>query len=167
MDSFFDLINTYIPEILIGLFILVLVAIIVGIVNLLGTSKMLNKYKQLMKGMDNENLEEMLLKHLRALELSDKKVKELSRDVSSLSREMGFCIQRAAMVRYNPFETMGSNQSFSLALLDKHGHGVVLTGLYSREASTIFAKPLENYKSSYPLSDEEKQAIDMALKTQK
>jgi hypothetical protein len=67
------------------------------------------------------------------------------------------------IVRFNPFENSGSNQSFSIAFLNEEGDGVVISSLYSREKVNIYAKPIKNSNSEYPLSEEEKEAIKSAL----
>ena len=61
----------------------------------------------------------------------------------------------------------GSDLSFALALLDENNNGVVLNGIYSREMSNIYAKPVENGASSYTVSEEEKQAIEKAIASNK
>ena len=53
--------------------------------------------------------------------------------------------------------------SFALALLDEKNNGVVLNGIYSREMSNIYAKPVENGKSKYTISEEENLAIEKAI----
>ena len=73
------------------------------------------------------------------------------------------CIQKIGIVRYNAFKDTGSDLSFALALLDSKDNGVVLNGIYSREMSNIYAKPVEKGVSKYVLSDEEKQAIEKAV----
>jgi len=50
-----------------------------------------------------------------------------------------------------------------LALLDEKNNGVVLNGIYSREMSNIYAKPVENGSSSYKITDEEQEAIKRAI----
>lgn len=67
------------------------------------------------------------------------------------------------VVRFNPFEDAGSNQSFCIAFLNEEGDGVVISSLYSREKANIYAKPVKNSNSEYTLSEEEKQAIKAAL----
>jgi hypothetical protein len=82
----------------------------------------------------------------------------MARVVEALPRS----IQGVGVVRYNPFPDMGSNMSFSLALLDGRGNGVVLSVLTNREGSRVYGKAVENGNSSYPLSDEERQALALA-----
>ncbi len=71
-------------------------------------------------------------------------------------------IQGVGVVRYNPFPDMGSNMSFSLALLDGRANGVVVSVLTNRDGSRVYGKAVENGNSSYPLSDEERQALALA-----
>ena len=74
-------------------------------------------------------------------------------------------ISKVGIVRYSAFRDTGSDLSFTLALLNKHNDGVVLNGIYSREMSNIYAKPIKNAESTYTLSNEEKQAIQKALES--
>ena len=68
----------------------------------------------------------------------------------------------AKTLRFNPFAGTGSggNQSFATALLDEDGSGVVLSTLYARDKVSIFAKPIENRKSEFELTDEEKEVLE-------
>ena len=70
---------------------------------------------------------------------------------------------RLGVVRFNPFEDTGGDQSFAIALIDKQGDGVVISSLHSRKETRVYAKPLKNRESAYPLTEEEKEAIARAL----
>ena len=67
------------------------------------------------------------------------------------------------MVRYSAFKDTGSDLSFAVAMLDENNDGVVFNGIYSREMSNIYAKPVKNGVSEYTLSEEEKEAIRRAI----
>jgi len=82
----------------------------------------------------------------------------VARVVDALPRS----IQGVGVVRYNPFSDMGGNMSFSLALLDGRASGVVVSVLTNRDGSRVYGKAVENGTSSYPLSDEERQALALA-----
>ncbi len=71
-------------------------------------------------------------------------------------------VQGVGMVRYSAFEDTGGDQSFSLALIDGRGDGVVLSALYGRDATRVYAKPVEAWKSPRSLTDEEEQAVSRA-----
>ncbi|HKG56390.1 MAG TPA: DUF4446 family protein, partial [Candidatus Limnocylindrales bacterium] len=67
------------------------------------------------------------------------------------------------LVRFNPFEDTGGNQSFAVALLDAHGDGFVLSSLHGRGGTRVYAKALTNGRSESTLSGEESEALRLAL----
>jgi hypothetical protein len=82
------------------------------------------------------------------------------------------CLQRTGLVRYDAFPGVGGEQSFSLALLDAEGSGLVITGLYGRHDMRVYAKPVVagsepatsrgEHGDGFVFSDEERQAVAMA-----
>ena len=84
--------------------------------------------------------------------------------VTDIDAIMSENIQKVGIVRYNPFDEMGGNLCFALALLDAKDNGVVLNGIHSRTGSFTYAKPIEMGVSTYVLSTEELQAVEMAQK---
>ncbi|MEP7360201.1 MAG: DUF4446 family protein [Chloroflexota bacterium] len=86
-------------------------------------------------------------------------------DVDRLNRlatQLESAVQRVGVVRYNPFEDTGSNQSFVLAMLDARGDGFVLSSLHSRQSTRMFLKPVTAGKADGAISDEEGEAIKLA-----
>lgn len=82
--------------------------------------------------------------------------------VTDMDKTMKSNIQKVGLIRYNPFDEMGGNLCFALALLDGGDNGVVLNGIHSRTGSFTYAKPIEMGVSTYMLSDEEIKAVEMA-----
>ena len=72
-------------------------------------------------------------------------------------------LQRFHMVRYDAFDDMGGRLSFSAALLDDHGDGVVITSINGRTETRTYAKPVQNLTSDHNLSEEEREAIAGAV----
>jgi hypothetical protein len=72
-------------------------------------------------------------------------------------------LQHIGLVRFNPFDDTGSDQSFVIALLDDRRDGIVLSSLHGRGQTRVFAKPVEGGESTHQLSDEEAQAIRIAV----
>ena len=72
-------------------------------------------------------------------------------------------MKKIGIVRYNAFKDVGSDLSFTLAILDDYNNGVVLNGIYARDSSNIYAKPIEKGPSKYILSEEEKEAVNKAI----
>jgi len=74
-------------------------------------------------------------------------------------------IRHVGLVRFDAFEDMGGSLSFSAALLDGHGDGVVITSINGRQDTRCYAKRVSGGASAHNLSDEERQAIREALST--
>ena len=72
-------------------------------------------------------------------------------------------VQRVGLVRYDAFDDMGGHLSFSAALLDGQGNGLVITSINGRQDTRCYAKPVEGWTSSHNLSEEEELAIQRAL----
>lgn len=71
-------------------------------------------------------------------------------------------VRRMSLLRYDAFEDVGGRLSFSCAMLDEHGTGVVLTSINGRQETRVYAKPITDGRSSYNLSAEEAEAIRQA-----
>lgn len=75
-------------------------------------------------------------------------------------------LQKVALDWYNPYSDTGGNMSFSLALLDGGGSGILITSLHSRAGTRIYAKEIKNGTSEIDLSREEKEVLKKALHEQ-
>ncbi len=80
-----------------------------------------------------------------------------------LEKQLNTCIQKIGIVRYNAYKDTGSDLSFTVALLDEKDNGVVFNGIYSREMSNIYAKPVIGGKSNYTMTEEENEAVVRAI----
>jgi hypothetical protein len=105
-----------------------------------------------------ENIKEVL-ESLKALE---EKVQKMAEEISALKEKNKSAVQKFSITRFNPFREVGSDQSFSMALLDDFDNGAVITSHYSRKENRVYGKPIKNGKSDYTLSEEEIKAIDIA-----
>lgn len=73
-------------------------------------------------------------------------------------------IQRVELLRFNPYQETGGDQSFSIALLDEKGNGIVLTSLHARSGTRVFAKPVKMGRGvRYQLSSEEEEVLRKAM----
>lgn len=96
----------------------------------------------------------------------NKKVEGISEEIKDLKEKNKFSFQKIGIIRFNPFSGIGSDQSFSIALLDGNDNGVIVTSIFAREENRVYAKPIKNGKSEYPLSQEEEKAISKAISSQ-
>ncbi|MCW5850467.1 MAG: DUF4446 family protein [Anaerolineae bacterium] len=108
------------------------------------------------------DLETLLQANLTRLDTADERLDALSGDLTALIERQKRDLQHVGIIRFNPYQDTGGDQSFSIALLDSYGDGVVISGLYARQGVRLYAKPVQAGQSSYPLTDEEKQAMAVA-----
>lgn len=90
-------------------------------------------------------------------------LEEVTRRQEELFARLGRSARNLGVVRYNAFEDMGGQMSFSAALVDDHGKGVVITAINGRSDSRTYVKPVDGGTSSHNLSPEEEAAISDAL----
>ena len=151
-----------------GSFLIVLLAInlvlCIGVlINIIRIHKIKKENKDLIKKLGNTDIKESLKNYIYRVEKVEQKTDTIIKYCKDLENNMTKCIQKIGIVRYSAFRDTGSDLSFALALLDYNNNGVILNGIYSREMSNIYAKPVENGESTYTLSEEEKTALKMAL----
>lgn len=162
MNEIIKFIETYNVEIILGLmagFLLLLILYIIGEIRINSIKK---KYNILVNGIENVNIEELLIRTGKDINDIGININVIEEKIRGIETKLSFAIQKVGIVRYNAFAEMGSDLSFSIALLDNFHSGFVLTSIYGREHSSIYAKPIKFGKSTYPLSVEEIQAIDRA-----
>ena len=143
---------------------LIVILFIGFIIVMISNIQLKNKYRKFMQKLGNgRNLEEDLGNFMYKVDRVEKQNAQIMNFCKSLDDNLSKCIQKVGIVRYNAFKDTGSDLSFALALLDENNDGVVLNGIYSREMSNIYAKPVEKGKSTYTVSEEETQAIQKAI----
>ena len=113
---------------------------------------------------DNVNWDELLTKTLTEVRAAKAEMQALEENQQAMREQMKGCVQKVKLMRYNAFadtgsDLSGSDLSYSLSLLDENNNGVVLSSIYGREDNRTYAKPIENGKSTYNLSEEEKKVL--------
>ena len=145
--------------------LIITVLLLLGFIIMISKLYSLNKkYRTFIEKLGKgKNIEEDLENYMYRVEKVEKQNAEITNYIKTLDEDLTKCIQKVGIVRYNAFKDTGSDLSFTLALLDEHNDGVVLNGIYSREMSNIYAKPIKNGKSTYTMSEEETQAVQKAI----
>jgi hypothetical protein len=101
--------------------------------------------------------------HARSLQRLESAVRQLANENLRLGERLTGAVQRVALIRYDAFEDVGGRLSFSCALLDERGDGVVMTSINGRQDTRVYAKPVYHGTSDHNLSEEEVEAIREAL----
>jgi hypothetical protein len=120
-------------------------------------------YRSLVSDSQGGSLQQLLDSHLGKVIEVGTRMEELGAMYEALETRSRASLQHVGLVRFNPFEDTGSDQSFAIALLDDRRDGIVLSSLHGRGQTRVFAKPVEGGTSSHQLSDEEAQAIRVAI----
>lgn len=164
MERFLELIQEYDTLIMVGLIFLLTILIVLQIINKVQLSRLNKKYKKLFRASKKENLQDLIIEYGDRVEEVLDYTRDIHKAYKSIDERISGSVQKVGVVRYKAFDDVGSDLSFSVALLDESDTGIILTGIYGRTDSTTFAKPIDNGISKYDLSEEEKEAIDRAHK---
>ncbi|MBR1524332.1 MAG: DUF4446 family protein [Lachnospiraceae bacterium] len=145
------------------LFILVIVLIVLFIVQMNRYKKLDERFRAFMTGADGASLEEkmaILFKDVRKLKEHDLIHKK---DIADMRHILLSCFQKVGIVKYDAFREMGGQLSFSIAMLDQEDNGFVMNSVHSASSSYVYTKEIENGRSAIELSDEEKEALKIAI----
>lgn len=144
-----------------GTFMAILFVIVIWLWKELSSLKRL--HKEMMMGVDGTNLEQTILKCIektKAVEDECSSIKKANQQISDLLQK---AITRVGVIRFTAFEGMGSDLSYSVAMLDSDNNGVIFSSIFGREESRNYLKPVIDGQSTYPLSGEEEQALREAM----
>ena len=145
---------------------LIIVLIVLVAVDIYNHKKLKARYEIFMginkKRKNDINMEKLLIDCVAKAEAIDDKYAKVIETVTDMQKNMQYCCQKVGIIRYNPFEEMGGNLCFAVALLDAEDTGVVINGIHSRTGTFTYAKPVELGVSTYILTKEEQEAIDKA-----
>lgn len=144
----------------IGLSLLAAAVSFFTMVQLVALRKRLEPLFQGSKGVD---LEGVLAEQGRRMRDFEQEFRHLRDDVARLDVMATSSIQKVGIVRFNPFDDTGGDQSFAIALLDSQDNGIVVSSLHSREGTRIYGKAVVHRESRHHLSDEEREAIRRAV----
>ena len=164
MEYLVHAISVYNTEIILGLSIGLFVLLILNVISLFKIRSIKKQYNKLAQGMTGINLEQLLIHISEDLVGIKGDIVQLDENIKGLGTKLAFAIQKVGFMRYNAFGDMGSDLSFSIALLDNFSNGFVLTSIYGRDNNVCYAKPISQGKSKIQLSAEEIMVIDKAIK---
>lgn len=121
-----------------------------------------HKIVVLTRGVSGASLEEIIRRCVENAAKIEERNELISKHALVLEERVSHALRNAQTIRYKAFDTNGSNQSFSIALINEKGSGVVISSLHSRDRMSTFAKPIDSYTSTYDLTEEELAVIDDA-----
>jgi len=117
----------------------------------------------LKRGASGESLVDKVASQALQIDELSRRLDEQAAQKDYLTDVLAGTVQRVAVVRYDAFEDMGGKLSFSIAMLDESGDGVILTSIYGRSENRTYAKAVRGGGSSHVLSMEETEALRIAM----
>ena len=163
MDDLNALVTPIIGIVVIVLTVAVVVLLALVTTLLRRTSAFERRFAGLTRDGDGKSLEAMLEAHLDKVYAVAREVDDLAARSAVLEQTQRRAFQRIGLVRFNPFEDTGGNQSFALALLDANGDGIVFSSLHTRTGTRVYAKAVNGGRSETALSEEEAEAVRQAM----
>ena len=149
--------------ILIILFVIILALIISLILVVRRLAYVNRKYYVLMSGKKGKDLEKVILTRFKEMDKVKANARRVTSEHKKFKGQLDSCIDKIGLVKYDAFDNLAGNLSFSLALLNQDNSGIVLNTMHSREGCYTYAKEIIKGESYISLSEEEKEAIKKAM----
>jgi len=146
---------------ILALVVAVLLALVIVLVRRVGALG--RRLEGITRGSDDSSLEAVLATHLERVRQVVRDVDDVEARTALLERDVRQALGRVGIVRYNPFEDTGGNQSFALAIVDGYGDGFVVSSLHARSGTRVYAKGVAGGRSDAALSNEEAEALRQAV----
>lgn len=149
----------------IAAYAMILILLIITVIQTVKVTKMSKRYKKFMSGKNAKSLEkdiEGIFEDNRIIKASTDKNRK---DIQSLYRKFESAFQKVGIIKYDAFNQMGGQLSFSLALLDENDNGFILNSVHGSDGCYSYTKEIKKGICEISLSDEEKKALDMAMGT--
>lgn len=161
----YELLQQYSVEIMIGLAAFILILFVLYIVNIVQMSKMKKRYRIFMEGKNAKTLEDTLIKRLDQIDSLISSNNENEKNIKKLFSNMKLTFQKSGLVKYDAFNELGGKLSFSLALLNETNDGYMLNVVHNRDGCYIYMKEVVKGNSIIILTEEEKEALSIAMGT--
>ncbi len=155
--------NIDIGYIFAGIAAILLIFLILFIVLLAKYSKLKKRYNKFMQGKNASSLEDKIEGVFQDMKLLKTNVDKNKKDIRSLFKNMESAFQKVGLVKYDAFNQMGGQLSFSLALLDENNDGFILNSVHSSEGCYSYTKEIKQGSSSISLGEEEQEALRIAM----
>lgn len=120
-------------------------------------------FKNLGRDVGHSNLISLLKRIVDIEKKNSEGISELNNIIAEVKKLDKLHFQRMGIVKFNPFEEVGGEHSFSVCLLDANNTGVLLTGLHTRDRTRVYMKEIKNGKPAIELSKEEAKSLKQAL----
>lgn len=168
-SEIFDLIgigNIDVAYLFIVMLALIIILFILVIVQMVKVKNLRKRYEKFMLGKEAESLEDEIVTLFHDIK-SLKEITDTNRkEIKNIYKKMRFTYQKLGIVKYDAFQQMGGMLSFSLALLNEDNDGFIINSVHSSDGCYSYTKEIKNGECALALGEEEKQALEMAMKNE-
>lgn len=147
----------------IGVFAAILILLILLIVLTVKFCKLSGRYKKFMSGKSASSLETDIVGLYEDNKLIKVSMEKNRKDIENLYMKFKGAFQKVGIVKYDAFQQMGGQLSFSLALLDENDNGFILNSVHSSEGCYSYTKQIKAGLCDISLGDEERKALEIAM----
>lgn len=147
------------------MFLFTIISLVIAIIALKKYNNLNKKYIKFMGGNDAKALESYLMDLISLNKDNEEKIEENKAEIENLYRRQRYNFQKIGLVKYDALQEMGGNLSFALTLLDENNDGFIINSVHNIQSSYCYAKEVKEGNCSINLSNEEKKALERALKS--
>lgn len=144
--------------------LLTLVLIIILIVQIHKVNKLKKRLDKFMSGKEGASLEQDIISLFEDNKFLKNSTEKNRKDIVTLFKKMESAYQKMGLVKYDAFNQMGGQLSYSLALLDENDNGFIINSVHSVEGCYSYSKEIKNGDNQITLSAEEEEALAIAKK---
>ena len=159
--------NIDIAYILIALLLIIIVLLIMIIVQGNKIKNIKNQISRFMKGKEAASLEDEIVALFEDNQIIKKATEKNQKDINNLYGRLATCFQKVGIIKYDAFNQMGGQLSYSIALLDEDNNGFLLNSVHSTDGCYSYSKEIRNGKCALELGDEEQIALNEAMEYQR
>lgn len=149
-----------VAAVLVVVMLAVIILLIVQIKKVNGLKKRLDKF---LLGKDGMSLEQDIIGLCEDNKFLKNSTDRNKKDIRNLYKQMEAAYQKMGLVKYDAFNQMGGQLSFSLALLDENNNGFIINSVHSTEGCYSYTKEIKNGVSAISLGTEEAEALAIAM----
>lgn len=149
--------------VILALAVLLLIVIILLIVLLCKYSKLKKRLDRFLQGSDGKSLEQDIIGLIEDNKFIKNTTESNKKDIRILYKNLESAYQKMGLVKYDAFNQMGGQLSFSLALLDENNNGFIINSVHSTEGCYSYTKEIKYGTCSISLGKEEEEALSIAM----
>ena len=149
--------------ILIGMAAMIVLSFLLIIILMIKVKKKKKKYSIFMQGKDAKSLEQDIIGLYEDNKFVKIAIEKNKNNIRELFKKHELSFQKFGIVKYDAFQQMGGQLSFSLVLLNENDNGFIINSVHSTEGCYSYSKEIKNGECSISLGEEEKKALNIAL----